>query len=385
MIKRSIFSPSDESWRLDVANFLDSEIAPYYGIWEKDGRIPRDAWLKAGRAGLLCRTAPKNYGGQGAGFLESVVIAEELGKRRFSGFLTFLQSDILAPYFLRLADDQQKEAYLPGLCSGSKIGALAVTEPQSGSEVRRIRTTISRNDAGLVVNGHKMHISNGFSADVLLVAGRNGAGMKGAEAEISLLIVDTDTPGIVRTPIDKSGMRALDTCELTFENVCVPAQALLGGSGKGLLYFFTFIGLERLMLAIYAQASAVAILQELLTFCAGRKTSAGSILDYQFVHCKLADLYGECTVNQAFIDACIIDQARGRHDAHAASLAKLRTTETLKAVALLAVQFRGALGVSGASGERATQDMIDSCVQSIWGGASEVLRDAIGKGLINGI
>jgi acyl-CoA dehydrogenase len=385
MIKRRIFSSSEDSLRLDVANFLDHEIAPHYGSWEKDGAIPRHAWINAGNAGLLCRTAPKSYGGQGASFLESVVIAEELGKRRFSGFLTFLQSDIVAPYFLRLGDDQQKEAYLPGLCSGSKIGALAVTEPQSGSEVGRMCTTISRTDAGFVVNGRKTHISNGYSADVVLVAGRNGSGMTGAEAEISLLIVDTDTPGIRRRPIAKSGMRALDTCEFTFENTCVPARALLGRSGKGLFYFFTLIGLERLMLAIYAQASAVAILQELLTFCDGRKTSAGTILDYQFVHCRLADLYGECTVNQAFIDACIVDQARGRYDPHAASLAKLRSTESLKSVALLAVQLRGAQGVSGAAGERVTQDLIDSCVQSIWGGASEVLRDAIGKGLMNGI
>ncbi|NDW04645.1 acyl-CoA dehydrogenase family protein [Jiella pacifica] len=209
--------------------------------------------------------------------------------------------------------------------------------------------------------------------------------MKVAGSEISLLIVDTDTPGIARTPIKKSGMKALDTCELTFADACVPAAALLGGSGKGLLYFFTFVGLERLMLAIYAQASAVAILQELLAFCDGRKTSAGSILDCQFIYCRLADLYGECAANQAFIDACIVDQARGRYDPHAASLAKLRATETLKSVALLGVQFRGAQGVSGESGERAAQDVIDSCVQSIWGGANDVLRDAIGKQLVNSI
>ncbi len=385
MLKRSIFSPSDEALRLDVARFLDIEIAPHYDTWENEGQMPREAWIKAGGAGLLCRTAPEEYGGHGASFLESVVIAEELGKRRFSGFLTFLQSDIVAPYFSRLANDQQKKSYLPGLCSGSKIGAIAVTEPQSGSEVGRMQTTISRSNAGFVVNGRKAHISNGFSADVVLVAGRNGSGMKGGENEISFLIVETDTPGIERNPIPKSGMRALDTCEFTFENACVSATALLGGSGKGLFYFFTFIGLERLMLAIYAQASAVAILQELLTFCDGRKTSSGSILDHQSVYMRFADLYGECSVNQAFIDACIVEQARGRHDPHAASLAKFRATETLKSVALLAVQFRGAQGVSGKLGERATQDLVDSCVQTIWGGTNEVLRDAIGKGLMNGI
>jgi acyl-CoA dehydrogenase len=385
MIKRSIFSRSDEVMRLRVAEFLDSEIVPHYRDWESEGRIPREAWTKAGRAGLLCRTAPKAYGGQDAGFLDSVVIAEELGKRRLSGFLTFLQSDIVVPYFLRLANEQQKKAYLPGLCSGLKIGAIAMTEPQSGSEVGRMRTTISQTDAGFVINGQKAHISNGFTADVVLVAGQSLSTGQGQEPELSLLIVDTNTPGITRTPTPKSGMRALDTCELSFEDCGVPTTSLLGTSGKGLFYLFTFLGLERLMLAIYAQASAVAILGELIAFCNNRKTSGGSLLDYQFILTKLADLYSECTVNQAFIDACIAEQARGRHDPRSASLAKLRSTETLKAISLLGVQFRGAQGISGGSGERAAQDLVDSCVQSIWGGASEVLRDAIGKSLVNSI
>jgi len=385
MIKRSLFSRSDELLRLRVAEFLDSEIVPHYRDWEGDGGIPRDAWTKAGRAGLLCRTAPKTYGGQDAGFLESVVIAEELGKRRLSGFLTFLQSDIVAPYFMRLANEEQKRAYLPALCSGVKIGAIAMTEPQSGSEVSRMHTTISQTETGFLINGQKAHITNGFSADVVLVAGQSPSGKQGSESELSLLVVDTNTPGISRTPIPKSGMRALDTCEFSFENCHVPATALLGTSGKGLFYLFTFLGLERLMLAIYAQASAVAILSELVAFCDGRKTSGGSLLDYQLVLCGLADLYSECTVNQAFIDVCILEQVRGRHDPRSASLAKLRATETLKSVALLAVQFRGAQGISGISGERAAQDVVDSCVQSIWGGASEVLRDAIGRSLINSI
>jgi acyl-CoA dehydrogenase len=385
MIKRSIFSRSDELLRLRVAEFLDSEIVPHYRDWESDGRIPRDAWTKAGRAGLLCRTTPKAYGGQDASFLESVVIAEELGKRRLSGFLTFLQSDIVAPYFLRLANEQQKQAYLPALCSGLKIGAIAMTEPQSGSEVGRMRTTFSQTSAGFAVNGQKAHISNGFTADVVLVAGQTRSIALGAEPELSLLIVDTNTPGITRTPIPKSGMRALDTCEFSFENCCVPTTSLLGTSGKGLFYLLAFLGLERLMLAIYAQASAVSILGELVAFCNSRKTSGGSLLDYQFILSRLADLYSECSVNQTFIDACIVEQTRGRHDPRSASLAKLRSTETLKSVALLAVQFRGAQGISGASGERAAQDLVDSCVQSIWGGASEVLRDAIGRSLVNSI
>jgi acyl-CoA dehydrogenase len=383
MIRRSIFSQGDEQFRQEVAEFLDSEIAPRYANWVEAGRVPREAWVKAGDAGLLCRTAPRSYGGREASFLESVVIAEELGKRRFSGFLTFLQSDIVAPYFVRLATDEQKSAYLPGLCSGEKVGAIAMTEPRSGSEVAQMRTTISKAEESFVLNGHKTHISNGFTADVVLVAGRTNATASDGNAQLNLLIVETDQKGVIRSPIAKSGMQALDTCELIFQDCEVPKNRILGVEGQGLLYLFTFLGLERLMLAIYAQASAIAILRELILFCHGRKTSTGTILDHQTTYSRLADLYSDCCVNQAFIDTCIAEQMRGRHDPRSSSIAKLRASEVLKSIALLAIQFRGAQGISGETGVRATQDMIDSCVQSIWGGASEVLRDAIGKSLVN--
>ncbi|SCW90751.1 Acyl-CoA dehydrogenase, middle domain [Rhizobium mongolense subsp. loessense] len=383
MIRRSIFSFTDEQFRVQIGDFLDSEIAPCYESWMRAGCVPREAWIKAGQAGLLCRTAPRAYGGHSAPFLQSVVIAEELGKRRFSGLLTFLQSDIVAPYFLQLATEEQKLAYLPRLCSGERIGAIAMTEPQSGSEVAQMRTTISKVDGGFILNGHKTHISNGFTADAVIVAGRDCSAPGGDNTRLTLLIVDTDMQGIKRAPISKSGMQALDTCELIFENCKIPDGKLLGIEGKGLFYLFTFLGLERLMLSIYAQASAVTILQELIHFCQTRKTSTGTLLDYQTTYTKLADLYSECCVNQAFIDTCITEQMRGRHDPRSASIAKLRATEALRSIALLGVQLRGASGISGKSGERATQDLVESCVQSIWGGASEVLRDAVGKSLIN--
>lgn len=383
MIRRSIFSQADEQFRQEVGNFLDDEIAPHYGNWVEAGGIPRETWEKAGDAGLLCRTVPRAYGGRSASLLESVVIAEELGKRRFSGFLTFLQSDIVAPYFLRLANESQKSSYLPGMCSGKKVGAIAMTEPQSGSEIANLRTTALRSGQNFVINGHKTHISNGFTADVVLVAARTDAKPLHENAALSLFIVDTDVKGLKRAPITKSGMQALDTCELMFEDCEVSQDRLLGAEGMGLLYLLTFLGLERLMLAIYAQASAIAILQELIVFCQGRKTSAGTLLDYQYAYNRLADLYSDCCVNQTFIDACIVEQVRGSHDPRSSSIAKLHATESLKSVALLAIQFRGAKGISGEMGARASQDMIDSCVQSIWGGANEVLRDAIGKSLVN--
>lgn len=385
MIRRNLFSQADDRFRLHVADFLDSEIAPCHRDWEMQGWIPRNAWLKAGAVGLLCRTAPRSYGGLDAPFTESVVIAEELAKRRLSGFLIFLQSDIVAPYFLKLATELQKQDYVPDLCSGAKLGAIAMTEPQSGSEVAHMKTSVTRADGDFVINGEKKHISNGFLADVIVVAARNAGLALNQAPQLSLLIVDANTQGLSRARIPKAGMRALDTSTLIFDECRVGGEKLLGAEGRGLFYLLTFLGLERLMLAIYAQASAVTILQELISFCGRRKTSTGSLLDYQVNYCRLADLYGECTVNQAYIDACIIEHAHSGLDPRAASLAKLRATETLKSICALSVQLRGAQGVSGVSGERCTQDLLDSSVQSIWGGASEVLRDVIGRSLANSV
>ncbi|MBT9386249.1 acyl-CoA dehydrogenase family protein [Pseudooceanicola sp. CBS1P-1] len=374
MFHTTLFTPAHEALREEVSAFLEAEILPHHAAWAAAGAIPREAWHMAGRAGLLCRTLPREMGGHGGSFLESVVIIEELARLRISGLLTCLQSDIVAPFLHRLGTRAQQQAWLPGFASGAVLGAVALSEPQGGSDLAGLRTTATRHGEGLVLDGRKAHISNGSQADLMIVAARRpGAG---GEKAISLVLVEAERPGVTRRAIPKSAMPALNTAEIDLDGCLVPAANLLGAEGTGFLYLMTFLGMERLVLAIYAQASSERILRELIGDCDAR-----ALLEHQNTRFSLADLYADCAVNRAYLDGCIRAADAGRPDPKAACVAKLRTTNTLRQAAALGVQFRGAAGISGASGQRATQDMLDSAVQSIWGGTSEVMRDVIGRSL----
>ncbi|PWC85511.1 acyl-CoA dehydrogenase [Azospirillum sp. TSH100] len=385
MLKRDIFNSDHDLLREQVGHFLDAEVVPHHRAWAETGHVPADIWRRAGANGLLCRMVPEEYGGRGGGFLDSVVIIEELAHRRISGLLTCLQSDIVAPFLVRLGTGEQKRRYLPGFCSGEVLGAIALTEPRSGSDIHHMQTRCLRKGDELVLSGEKIHISNGSLADLVIVAARSDRGAIGGQAGISLALVEAPCAGLFRERIPKSGVPALDTARLCFDDCRLPADRLLGAEGMGFLYLMTFLSIERLILAIYAQASAVVVLRDLIADCGARPASAGTVLDYQNTQFQLGDLFSQCAVNQAFIDRCIAEQAMGRSNPRSACIAKLRATETLKKLAMAGVQLRGAMGISGASGTRATQDVINSCVQSIWGGTSEVLLGVIGRSLINSL
>jgi len=385
MFDRHIFGPEHDAWRAEVAAFLSAEIVPHHDQWVTARRTPRQAWTQAGAAGLLGRGLPQAYGGGGRDFRDSAVVIEELARHRVHGLFSCLQSDIVAPVLLRLGTDAQKQRLLPGLCQGEVLGALALTEPQGGSAMSTMATTAQPNADSLVLNGCKTHISNGSVADVVIVAARSDRGAIGDQPGLSLVLVETERPGVRQRPIDKCGMPALDTGEITLDNCVVPRSNLLGAEGMGFVYLMSFLGVERLVLAIYAQACCERLLQELIRDCDARRTPQGSLLDHQNTRFSLADLYSECAVNRSFVDHCIPQVRDGRFDPKQACIAKLRTTATLKALATLGVQLRGAGGISGASGERASQDLLDASVQSIWGGTSEILQDLIGRSMASGL
>lgn len=381
MFRRDIFSANHKSLMENVGAFLDTDVVPYHDHWAASKSIPREIWNKAGRAGLLCRTVPGEYGGVGASFVDSVVIIEALAERRISGMLSCLQSDIVAPFVVRLGTQDQKEHLLPRFCSGELLGAIAMTEPQGGSDISAIQTCAKRCGNNLALYGTKTHISNGSTADIIIVAVRSDVDVLPDQPSLSLVLVEAERAGITRSRIDKVGMPALDTSKIVFEDCIVPRTNLLGVEGMGFVYLMTFLGVERLVLAIYAQASAERILRHLIVDCDARKGQYGSVLDFQNTRFSLADLYSACAVNRAFVDRCIIGVDNGRLDPKSACIAKLQTTETLKQVAALGIQFRGAGGVSGESGKYAAQDLVDSALQSVWGGTSEILRDMVGRGL----
>jgi acyl-CoA dehydrogenase len=374
-----VFTSKHDALRARVGEFLDREIVPQYASWESDGFIPRELWRKAGTEGLLCRGIPTEYGGVNGDFLESVVIIEEVSKRRLMGFMTYLQSDISVPYIAQLGTEDQKQKYLPLCISGECLVAIAITEPHSGSDLCDIRTTATRTTGGYVLDGEKVHISNGTCGDLLIVAARTSPVFDGGRAGLSLFLVEGNAAGLQRTPLRKAGMRALDTGHLTFDRCHVPSNNLLGAEGMGFVYLMRLLALERLAIAIGAQATCVSVLRDLISHCSQRRTVHGSLLDHQNTRFTIADLLSETMVNQAFVDQCIAMYNGGESDSSAFCIAKLQTTELLKRMALQAVQLRGARGLSTEAGDRTSQDLLDACVQTLWGGASEVMRDIIGS------
>ena len=380
MLRRELFSESDLRFREGVADFLEREIAPNYPEWEANGIVPKDAWRRAGDAGLLCRTVSRDYGGPGESFLRSVIVIEEVSKRRLSGFMTYLQSDIVVPYLIQIGSESQKRRYLPDCVTGRRLAAVAITEPHCGSDLAAMKTSASKGPGGYRITGTKTHVSGGTNADLIVVATRTAGENVGREGT-SLLLVETPIEGLDRIALPKAGLRALDTSSLVFAGTLVSEDCLLGAEGMGFLYLVKLLTIERLVLAISAQAACNQILRETIGDCGNRVFSRGSVLDFQNTRFALADLISECVTNQVFIDRCIIEQMRGDMNPTAACIAKLRTTELLKRIALQAVQFRGARGVGAAAGDRAAQDLLDACVQTIWGGTNEVMKDIIGQGL----
>ncbi|MCG7626778.1 acyl-CoA dehydrogenase family protein [Epibacterium sp. MM17-32] len=385
MFNRTLFDPEHDAWRAEVSRFLTSEVVPQHDRWVADKKTPRDIWRRAGAAGLLGRGMPRQYGGAGRDFRDSAIVIEELARHRVHGLFTCLQSDIVAPFILRLGTDAQKDRLLPALCQGETLGALALTEPQGGSAMSDMATTARNSGESLVLNGCKTHISNGSVADVVIVAAQSERGAIGDQPGLSLVLVETERPGISQQAIQKCGMPALDTGRISLEDCIVPRGNLLGAEGMGFVYLMSFLGVERLVLAIYAQGCCERILQDLIRDCDARRTPQGSLLDHQTPRFALADLYSECAVNRSFIDQCIPQVQDGRFDPKSACIAKLRTTATLKKLAALGVQLRGAGGISGDSGAAASQDLLDASVQSIWGGTSEILQDLIGRSMASGL
>ncbi|MFS4583150.1 acyl-CoA dehydrogenase family protein [Phaeobacter sp. C3_T13_0] len=383
MFKRKIFEPEHESLGHQVAEFLDSQVVPYHPQWVADRQAPRQIWQQAGEAGLLCRTIPQDYGGHGDDFRGSVVIIEELAKRRLCGLLTFLQSDIVAPYLHRLGSEIQRQEYLPGLCSGRRIGAIALTEPHGGSDLHALSCQAKREGDEIVLTGEKTHVSNGSQADLVIVAARCGGAGDAQSAGFDMVLVDAGTPGLTRNRIDKTGMPALDTSHLQFDDCRVPQDNLLGASGMGFFYLVSFLSIERLVLAVYAQAMTETLLHETIKSCNKRKTAQGSTLDYQAIQFRLANLYSEAIANRSFVDSCITDHLAGRLDNRNACIAKLRSTETLSALAAVKLQLSGARGFCAAGQDTATQDVLDSAIQTIWGGSSEVMLNVVGSSLAN--
>jgi acyl-CoA dehydrogenase len=379
MIPRTLFAEEHEIFRASVRRFVEQEILPHHGEWEKIGVVPREAWLKAGRAGLLCCNAPEDYGGMGGTFLHSAVVIEELARVGATGPAFSLHSDIVAPYIVHYGTEAQKRRWLPAMASGEALGAVAMTEPSGGSDLRAMRTTAVRDGDEFVINGQKVFITNAQGADVIVLACKTdpAGGTKG----ISLILVETDRPGFsLGRKLEKIGYKAQDTSEIFFADLRVPVSNLLGEEGRGFYQLMNQLAQERLVQAVKSVATAEAALQWTIDYTAGRKAFGQTIADFQNTQFKLAELHAAITACRVLVDRCLELHVAGALDAADAAIAKLQSTELLSRTVDECLQLFGGWGYMWEM--PIARAYADSRMARLAAGTSEVMRQIIARAIL---
>ena len=358
--------------------FFTSELAPQQERWEANGIVDRDAWTKTGAAGFLLAEMPVEYGGAGGDYRHETVIMEEQLRSGASGLGTQVHSQIVAPYFRHYGDEEQRQRWLPAMASGSKVGAIAMTEPNTGSDLQSIRTTAIRDGDEFVINGSKTYISNGQHCDLVIVVAKTdpSQGAKG----ISLIVVEGGTEGFSKgRNLKKLGQAAADTSELFFEDCRVPAENLVGAEGKGFVQLMQQLPQERLNIAQAAVVDMERAITLTLEFVRERKAFGQRVLDFQNTKFKLAECKTEALIARTFVDQCLIKHLAGELDASTASMAKYWCTDKQNQIIDTCLQLHGGAGYMD---EYPISRMYkDARVQSIYGGTNEIMKELISRTL----
>ncbi|GAA3076348.1 long-chain specific acyl-CoA dehydrogenase [Pseudonocardia yunnanensis] len=379
-MQRDIFDAEHDAFRSLARTFIAKEITPFHDQWERDGQVSRDVWLAAGRAGLLGTDVPEEYGGGGVpDFRYNAVLLEELTRAGATGIGFPLQNDVVAPYLLRLADEDQKKRWLPGFCSGEIITAIAMTEPGAGSDLQGIQTHARREGDDWVLNGSKTFITNGILSDLVIVVARTDpdAGSRG----FSLLVVERGMPGFERgRRLEKVGLKAQDTAELSFTDVRVPAANVLGAPGSGFVSLMQNLAQERLSIAVGSVAGAARALELTLDYTKERTAFGRPVANFQNTRFELAEMDTEVTVAQVFVDRCITEHVAGRLTVQDAAKAKWWASDVQKRVVDRCVQLHGGYGYM--LEYPIAKAFVDSRVQAIYGGTNEIMKEIIGRALV---
>lgn len=363
-------------FRDSVRKFLEKEVMPHFDQWEREGIVPREAWRKMGENGFLCPWLEEEYGGPGGDFLCSVILCEEFFYRGVTGLIAPLHSDVIVPYIHSFGNEEQKRRWLPGCASGQILTAIAMTEPDTGSDLAAIRATAIRQGDHYVLNGRKTFISLGIHADLVIVVAKTDpkAGRRG----VSLLCVESGTPGFGRgRKLDKMGWRSQDTAELFFEDCRVPVSNLLGEEGKGFYYLMQKLQQERLMASIMAQSMAEAMLDMTVKYCRERTIFGSPIGSFQHNTFKIVEMATEIELGRTFLDSLIADHAAGREITKKASMAKAWIPEMANRVAYGCVQLHGGYGYM--EEYPICRFARDVRVIPIFAGTTEVMKVIIGK------
>jgi alkylation response protein AidB-like acyl-CoA dehydrogenase len=384
-MERNIFDDDHRAFRDLARTFVEREIEPHHEQWEADGQVSREVWLAAGKAGLLGTDVPEEYGGGGVDdFRYNAIIDEELVRAGASGIGFPLQNDVVAPYLLRLANDEQKRRWLPGFCSGEIITAIAMTEPGTGSDLQGIQTTAVRDgsgsDADYIVNGSKTFITNGILSDLVIVVAKTDpdAGSKG----FSLIVVERGMPGFERgRRLKKVGLKAQDTAELSFTDVRVPAANVLGEVGQGFIYLMQNLPQERLSIAVGSTAGVEQALATTAQYTKDRKAFGKSVSSFQNTRFELAEIATEAQIARVFVDRCLSEHVVGNLSVTDAAMAKWWTSDLLKRTVDRCVQLHGGYGYM--LEYPIAKAFLDARVQSIFGGTNEIMKEIVGRSLFS--
>jgi len=380
MIARTLFDSDMELFRDTVRKFLAAEAAPLHEKWEAQKFVDRDFWLKAGEQGMLCPQMPEQYGGFGVDFRYNCIVDEEIGRSGLSGLTTFLMhSDIVCEYILHYGNERQKQHYLPKMVSGESIGALAMSEPGAGSDVKSIKTTAIDCGDHYLVNGSKTFITNGFCSDIVVVAVKTelNAGARG----VSLLILESGMAGFDKgQKLNKAGGHACDTAELFFDDVKVPKENLLGEEGQGFYYLMSDLAQERLAVAVNGLAVAESVLEQTIDYVQQRKAFGKQVSSFQNTRFKIAEMSTEMSVARVYLDRCIELHLEGKLDGVEAAKLKLHITDLQCKAIDECVQLHGGYGYMWEY--PVTRAWADSRAQRIYAGSNEIMKEIISREIL---
>jgi acyl-CoA dehydrogenase len=367
-----------EQLRDALGRFLEREVLPHLETWEAEGYVPREVWRKAGEAGFLMASAPAEYGGGGANFAYDAVIIDELNRRGAHNFLLTVQNAIFGPYLVELGSEEQKQRWIPKIASGETIAAIAMTEPDSGSDLRNMKTNAKRDGDSYVINGQKIFTTLGHQADLIMVACKTSDDPR---AGISLFFVETDTPGFSRgRKLDKIGLNMQATAEIFFDNVRVPVENLIGGEeGLGMKQLTTNLAQERLVVAIEGAAMMARAIEETVAYVKQRKAFRQTVFDFQNTQFTLAECKTDATIAGVFVSDCIRRHLSHELDGVTAAMAKMWVSEAQGKVIDRCLQMFGGYGYIN---EYPIARMYRDCrAARIYGGTNEIMRLIIGKSL----
>ena len=380
-MRRTILEEEHEMFRESFRTFIDREIAPHFERWEKAGVVDRSLFTAAGAAGFLAMAAPEQYGGGGVeDFRYNLVIGEELA---YSGFASpgvgiTLHNDVCLPYYLSLTTDEQKARWLPGICSGELITAIAMTEPGIGSDLASMSTSAIRDGDHYVVNGAKTFITNGINADLVILACKTDPSER--HKGMSLLVIERGTEGFERgRNLEKVGLHSQDTAELFFTDCRVPVANLLGAEGMGFMHLVENLAQERLSIAVGAVAASRQALRWTLEYTHERKAFGQPIAAFQNSRFVLAELATEIEIAEVFLDRCVEALCAEELTVEEAAMAKWWCPELQKKVVDNCVQLHGGYGYM--LEYPIARAYCDVRIQTIYGGTTEIMKEIIGRSL----